>query len=438
MSRLFLHAARTFVRNLHRYRVVLFALTLVVAVLVFVLGSVAGMRDTLREKAARYFAGDVVALGFEGGGRSRLDEREAVEEAVREVTGAGAGADIPVRAVSRRSTYYETRDISLFFSGYWTQQRRLVGVEWERERPALSRFDFAAGGVPEDGDGEAVLISTAAAESLQVGVGDELLVAIESGRGRANTAELTVRGIYRESSFFGYTTYMERRALNRLKEVPEERVNEIGLYLDRPTRDEARAAEALSAALAERLPSFGVVTDREGYEQTAAARREERHYGVVTVGAQLSEITELLEAVTIIAAVVVLLFLGIVVVGVGNTFTMIVHERSREIGTLRAVGIPRGRLVALFLLESLFLGVGGVILGVALGYAALAALHAWVPFPPTAWSTLFFVGGRLPYRLTPGLIAAVAGLALFAGTAGALRAARRAGRVAPVDALRHE
>lgn len=435
MIHLLRHAGRTFMRNLHRYRVVLLALTLVVAVLVFVLATVLGIRTTLREKSSRYFAGDVVVLGYQGTGNSRIEEPEEVLAAVDAVR---SGGEVEIRGVSRRSSYYEKENTALFFAGYWTRQRRIVGVEWEREAEALAGFDFVEGGVPETGEREAALISTATAEELRLRVGDRITASLRSSRGRTNTAELTVAGIYREASFFGFTTYMERTALNRLKEVPEERVNEIGVFLERPGRDQAAAAAALTEELSRRLPTFSVLTDRDAYSRAAGASREQREYGVVTLEAQLSEITDLLDAVTLIATVILVLFLGIVIVGVGNTYSMIIYERTREIGTLRALGMQRPRMILLFLSESLFLGLSGVILGLAMGYAGLFAVEQLMRFPESTWSTLFMVGGRLQWEITPGALAAVAGLALGASLLGAFRAAVRAGFVSPVDALRHE
>jgi ABC-type lipoprotein release transport system permease subunit len=313
-----------------------------------------------------------------------------------------------------------------------------VGVEWARERPVLSGFDFAAGGVPEGGERDAVLISTAVAEDLRVQVGDALIIQITSERGRANTAELTVRGIYRESSFFGYTTYIHRETLNLLDEAPQDRVNEIGVYLERPREQEARAARAITAALGKRFPTVPVIETRETYQRIFHPNREERHYGTVTLEAQLTEITDLLFAVTAIATVIIVLFLGIVAIGVGNTYTMIVYERTREIGTLRALGMPRARTITLFLLESLFLGVTGVVLGGALGVGVLEAIRLWVGFPVRSWTTLFMVGGHLQWSLAPSQVVTVALVAVGASLLGAVRAAVRAGFTRPVDALRGE
>ena len=431
MSGLLYTAWRNFLRNLKRYRVLLLALILITAVLTMVLAVILGMREGLYEKASRYFAGNLVVMGYRGTGDSLIEQPEQVMEAVQ----ALQSSEFDLRTVARRSTYYDLQNIELFFSGYYLKQRRMVGVEWELERPVLANFNFIAGGVPQDGDESAVLISSATAEQLRIGVGDQLVVSIRSDRGRTNTAELIVRGIFAESSFFGYQTYVQRRTLNRLREAPEERVNEIGVYLENPIESEDRAAAALAAELQQRLPAFGVMQTREAYESAARAKREQREYGVVTVGAQLAEIEDLLGAITLIAGVVILMFLGIVVVGVGNTFTMIVWERTREIGTLRALGMQRPRAVVSFLIEAAFLGLAGAAIGLLAGTGLLQLVRQVYEFPPNMVTTLFLTKGRLVWILPLRGILAITALMLAASLLGSLRAAVRAGKLRPVEAL---
>ncbi len=427
-------AWRNFARNLRRYRVLLAALVLIVMVLIAVLGTLLGLQDSVRAKASRYFAGNLAVLGFSGNGSSVINDPEAVERAFSSLRDAGE----PVRAWSRRSTYYNPTSVELFFSGYSTRQRRLVGVEWALEGPVLEDFLFIEGGVPQPGDESGILISTATARDLGIRVGDPVLVSITTDRRRSNTTELIVRGIYSETSFFGYTGYMHRRALNRLREAPEDLVNEMGVYLERsgPAQEIASAAALTEALVAAGLQTFPVISSRAEYSAASGAPRSQLEYGVVPVGAQLQEITDLLAAITIVAATVIVLFLGIVVVGVSNTWTMVVWERTAEIGTLRALGLQRTGTVELFLLEAMFLGLIGVILGSVLGVGLLAGIGAWVEFPPNAATTLFLTRGHLAWYLPWWAFAATAVLAVSAGLFGALRAAVRAGAIHPVEALR--
>ncbi|MDA3951643.1 MAG: FtsX-like permease family protein [Spirochaeta sp.] len=462
-------AWRNYSRNLKRYRVLLIALVVISVALVFVTGTLFGLQEAVRTKASRYFAGDLVVLGFDGSGGSTIPDADTVLS-VAETFARDQGPGI-VTTVSQRSTHYDTLGIELFYVGYWTRQRRLVGVEWQRERPVLADFDFVQGGVPEDGDETAVLISSATADHLGIAVGEELTISIRSDRRRINTGDYIVAGIYNETSFFGYTTYLHRRALNGLREAPEDNVNEIGLYLSSdvgvalpriggdtkpsqsadpqdnsaapagaPTQNgEFMIASALTEELAAAgLPVFPVLTDRTAYENAASAKREQRQYGVVTVGAQLAEITELLTAITIIAGAIMVLFLGIVVVGVSNTYTMVVWERTREIGTLRAMGMQRPRTVLFFLIEAIFLGGTAVVVGGALGVGLLWGVERWVTFPPNAFTTLFLTAGRLAWTIPAWSLFAIAALVIGASVAGAGRAAVRAGAIHPVEAMRQE
>jgi putative ABC transport system permease protein len=112
---------------------------------------------------------------------------------------------------------------------------------------------------------------------------------------------------------------------------------------------------------------------------------------------------------------------------VANTMIMSIYERTREIGTLRALGWPRRRILGQILQESLYLcglaGVFGAILGVAL-LSGLIALPG--------------MGGMLAAEWRGVTFASALGVALLLGLIGGLYPAWRASRLAPVEALRYE
>jgi putative ABC transport system permease protein len=428
-------AWKNYIRGLKRYSILLTALILVSAVLIMVLAVVLGIREGIYEKASRYFAGNIVVLSYSGTGDSLIEDPETVLKAIDTLESSGIG----IQTVSRRSTYYEKTLIELFFSGYYIKQRRLVGVEWDLEESILSGFDFASGALPDKHDEQAILISTAAADELHVKVGDNLLVSIQTESGQANTVELIVGGIFSETSFFGYAAYLHRKTLNRLRQAPEDEIHEIGVYLDHPLRDQDRAAALLFEEMARTLPSFGIVETREDFEVEAHAERETAVYGVVTAGAQLEEIENLLEAFTLISILIMVIFLMIVMVGVSNTFSMIVWERTREVGTLRALGMQRGRAVQLFLLEAGFLGISGTVVGLLLGTLILEGVKRGVKLPSNAVTTLFLTGGRISWILPWWGVAGTALLVVGASVLGSFRSAYRAGKLVPIEALnRHE
>ncbi|MQY77227.1 MAG: FtsX-like permease family protein [Spirochaeta sp.] len=61
--------------------------------------------------------------------------------------------------------------------------------------------------------------------------------------------------------------------------------------------------------------------------------------------------------------VVFILLLVITMVGITNTFRMIMLERTREIGTMRALGMQRGSVRNIFLSEALFIAIGALYAG---------------------------------------------------------------------------
>jgi putative ABC transport system permease protein len=122
-----------------------------------------------------------------------------------------------------------------------------------------------------------------------------------------------------------------------------------------------------------------------------------------------------------------LIALLIGVLGIANTMAMSVFERTREIGILRALGWKRWQVLMLIQLEAAVLGLGGGILGIAVGWYALRLLAS---LPQTA----SIVTASFPVPL----LAEALGIAVLAGLiAGALPAWRGA-TLSPVEALRHD
>jgi putative ABC transport system permease protein len=133
-------------------------------------------------------------------------------------------------------------------------------------------------------------------------------------------------------------------------------------------------------------------------------------------------------------------FLGVIVLvivlfAITNTLSMAVLERTREIGTLRAMGTTPGEVTRLFTLEGLVLGGSGALLGMALAAAvAMALLVLGIQMPPPPGRT---GGYPLVVVVSPAMYAG-AGLAvtLLAALA-SLLVSRKAAKQSVVEALAH-
>lgn len=123
--------------------------------------------------------------------------------------------------------------------------------------------------------------------------------------------------------------------------------------------------------------------------------------------------------------------IGVIVGGIGimNTMYTSVHERTREIGIMKAIGAKNSTITTIFLIESgligLIGGIGGTILG--LGLAQILAFYG------QAHPLLYIEAAISPFIIIFGL-----GFSFLIGCISGFLPARRAARLKPVEALRYE
>ncbi|MCA9177911.1 MAG: ABC transporter permease [Planctomycetales bacterium] len=141
----------------------------------------------------------------------------------------------------------------------------------------------------------------------------------------------------------------------------------------------------------------------------------------------------------------ILLFLIIAVAGFGilATFFMIVVEKTKDIGVLKALGAPSSGVMSIFLSYGLSLGLVGSGVGAALGLVfvrhinPIADFLEWVTGRPVFDPTIYYFT-EIPVHVEPLMIAMVIlgslGIAVLASVLPAMRAAR----LHPVEALRYE
>ena len=114
--------------------------------------------------------------------------------------------------------------------------------------------------------------------------------------------------------------------------------------------------------------------------------------------------------------------------GIASVLVVSVVQKSREIGILRAMGISRGQIMRVFLLQGGLLGLGGSVLGCLIGAAALVA---WQGYARNADGTPLFA-----LDFDPALFATALVLACITGIGAAYAPSLRAARLDPVVAIR--
>lgn len=424
-------ARRNLLRQSERFLVLFLTLSLGGWLFVLLLGTTNSLFQTLQDRAARYFSGDVILTSYNNRPVDRwIEDEAALLQAVKD-------SGVAYESLSRRSINYD-QTTTLFFGNFSQGQRRLIGVDWALETPSFRSMDFVLGDAEQMIAGDGILISDATASRLKAQLGDVIHVSFNTLSGQKNVLDLKLRGVFRDPSFFGYSSYVDIRTLNVALGKPEHALSEFGLNLS-PGADAIRAAEAVRRALEGRVPLLSFVTTQPELEQVLSREIVDstRKYAVLPLPVRLAQIQSILDALSLVTWGLNLLFLFIILVGVNNTYRMIVFERIREIGTMRALGMTRGKLVEVFLVEAALLGLAGAATGWLVGNLTLWVVSLF-DFGNNVLLAMFLQQGHLVWTVPwPGLFAVCTSL-VVATLLGAGAPAVGAASWKPVDALRHD
>ena len=125
----------------------------------------------------------------------------------------------------------------------------------------------------------------------------------------------------------------------------------------------------------------------------------------------------------------------ITMVGLINTFRMVLIERTKEIGTMRAIGMHRGSVRSIFLLEALYLSLFGAAAGILLSFTT-TIITGLIRFTSDSALGLFLHNGRLQFITSPGSVIRVVIMLAVMTLLAVYLPARKAAKLRVVDALR--
>lgn len=288
---------------------------------------------------------------------------------------------------------------ALVVRGSATRAITLTGIDPERYFRIVNLNDkIVRGGTRLLGDD--ILIGTELATDLGVDVGDKLRITTGTGDAEASST-LTIAGVFD----------LGNRGANL-----------------RSTFVALRTAQSLLG-----LPG-GVssleVTVRDVYAAETVARQISASTGVesdswITTNAQF--FTAVSAQTT--ANTAIRFFVGLsVAFGIASVLAVVVVQKSREIGILRAMGISRAQILRVFLLQGGLLALCGAVLGSGIGALGLVL---WQRMARNADGTPLF-----PLVMDPRLFVTALLLATVTGLVAAFAPARRAARLDPVVAIR--
>jgi len=348
---------------------------------------------------------------FDAYGHALLPDAEALARRI--------AAEAKDHGVQRAVPYLYGRGTAI--AGNRSSLASIVGIVPSGEPELRSAHPADTGAFLPTDDPLATYVAAPVARKLRLAVGDSVSFVIQTPRGAVNSVDAVVCGVFRKGApWYDSTFYLPLAAAQALFDRPGAATN-IKMTLANGSRAAARRVRPAVEA---------IVGQPAGLEPGERARvetfEEAGRFSFSIIQANESALA-VLSAFLFLAAAV----------GIVNSMLMSVHERTREIGTVRALGMRRAMVVRLFILEGLALGVVAATAGIVLGAAGV--LYYGARGIPMNTMTLAWVAGgdRLFPVLTPANVAraalAIAGLS----TAAAVYPAVTASRLEPREALHH-
>lgn len=424
-------AARNLAKHTKRNTFLGGAIAAVTALLVLLGALTAGIRATMLESATTLMTGHVNVGGFfkitSGSGAPLVSDYPRVLEDARQLV---PELDF---AVARGRGYAKT------IAEGGSMDQVLGGIDIQSEPRFRQVIQLVEGSLDELAQPGTLLLFQDQAKRLGVHVGDSLTLSAPTQRGVNNTADVRLVAVARNVGILSsFSAFLPMETLRQLYQIKNSTTGVIQLYL----KDSA-AARQVAARLRDGLATRGWrvmdANPKPYWEKFQTVNSEDwvgQKLDITTWEDEMSFLTWILAALGGLTGLLVAVLMVIVVIGIVNTLAIAIRERTREIGTLRAIGMQRTKVLWLFLLEAALLGIFGTVAGASAG-VGIAALLNLGHLPVSESVQMFLLQQYLVLLVEPRVVAIYVAVIAAITTLAALYPAWYAARLKPVTAMHH-
>jgi len=303
---------------------------------------------------------------------------------------------------------------------------RIMGFDFRREGRVTNFMKDVKVGSATPGANEVVL-GLVLAQSLRTPdgrplmLGDDIYALTTFGRfaggpvpkrERLKLVGVFQSGLYEVDARFGYTSLPEAQSMYLLDEGGQDVIDQIHVRVQDPY-----ALGPVKERLQQALLGQGRLLNVRGWDELNP------------------DFFSALQLEKIVMFIILLLIVLVAAFNIIGTLIMIVIEKTREIGILRAMGATHRQILRIFLSQGFIVGLLGILLGVGIGFFICWSLATWVPIQLPAGVYGIY---RLPVLIRWETVAIIVISALAICVGASFLPAWRAARLQPTQALRYE
>ena len=357
-----------------------------------------------------------------------------------------------LRVIDEDVASYNTRSSARVSAIFGSRQEnvQLDGVDTSQEAAFLDSLVLSGGSREAFLDNpNSVLLPEAVLSDLGTEVGESVILRTSTITGQQNVGEAVIAGSLAEQNLFApgapIFAYAHIELVNTLLGAESGQYQSFNIYVndlgevdavtDLLYTELARGAPTEPRAERGGLPDpsdlgFGGVSSVDEDERWAGTKFE-----VTNVNDRLANINSLVGIINALGFGIFVVILVIIMVGIMNSYRMVMIERTPEIGSMRAMGLHKSGIRNIFIWEALFVAISGVAVGLIAALLVMGGVSL-IDLGTSSTFSLFLNEGRIAFDLSLATTLGSALLVCALSAAAVYVPARAAARLQPAEALR--
>jgi putative ABC transport system permease protein len=321
----------------------------------------------------------------------------------------------------------------------------IQGIDLNNETKLAKRIEVRRGDFSQLRQSNTIALPVKQARALGANIGDTVLVKANTTSGQQNLLQWQLVAIIVDQGSFGRSNaYASLSSVNQLINIETNEFQKINLVLSdmnqmqQVTDTLKRQLATLNKAKPE-VEESGLFSGMRRMGGTGSTYVDNPWQGTQFEVTNLDDVTQqvmsLVNTLDWIAKAIFVIMLLITLVGISNSYRMVLLERIAEIGNMRAMGAQANNVFRLFIYEAGILAILGTSAGLVVAQISITVIQE-LTFTGRGPQTMFTVAGSIPASLDLVSVALSSALILIMCLLAAYIPARNAAKLDPAEALR--